>query len=60
MVVSVEGHHNPPPPSQAHSGPLFPPQPPSGQGGGEEGETISAGELDEKLRARMESNALEW
>ena len=31
-----------------------------GEGDGWEGETISAKELDEKLREQMESKALEW
>ena len=66
MVVSIEGHCQlPPSPPQPHSS--VPPHPTPGrkEGGGAErdgweGETISAEELDEKLREQMESKALEW
>lgn len=65
MVVSIDGHCQlPPSPPQTHSS--VPPHPTPGrkeggaEGDGWEGETISAEELDEKLREQMESKALEW
>ena len=65
MVVSIEGHCQlPPSPPQTHSSVSPHPTPGRKEGGaggdGWEGETISAEELDEKLREQMESKALEW
>ena len=66
MVVSIQGHCQPPP-SPPHPHSSVPPHPTPGRigeggagGDGWEGETISAEELDEKLREQMESKALEW
>lgn len=66
MVVSIQGHCQlPASPPHLHSS--VPPHPTPGRkreggGGGDgwEGQTISAKELDEKLREQMESKALEW